>query len=90
LNKGELVASVADATSMSKSSVAQVIDAVIESIGKALNKGDDVAIVGFGTWKKKTRAARKGRNPQTGQTISIAAKNTVTFSAGKGLKDQVN
>lgn len=90
MNKGELVASVAESTGLSKSAVAQVLDATLASIGGALKEGSEVAIVGFGTWKKKTRAARKGRNPQTGATISIGAKNTVTFTAGKGLKDQVN
>ena len=90
MNKGELISDVADKTGLSKASVAQVTDSILGTIGDSLKSGSDVAIVGFGTWKKKSRAARKGRNPQTGATINIAAKNTVTFSAGKALKDLVN
>jgi DNA-binding protein HU-beta len=90
MNKGELIAKVANNTGLSKASVAEVTDSLLSSIGDALRKGDSVAIVGFGTWRKRKRAARKGRNPQTGATIQISAKNTVTFSAGKGLKSKVN
>ena len=90
MNKGQLVTEVAEKTGLSKSAVAQITDSLLDTIGDSLNQGDDVAIVGFGTWKKKQRAARKGRNPQTGATINIPAKNTVGFSAGKALKDKVN
>ena len=90
MNKGQLITEVAGKTGLSKSAVSQITDSLLETIGESLNKGDDVAIVGFGTWKKKKRAARKGRNPQTGATINIPAKNTVGFSAGKALKEKVN
>ena len=90
MNKGELIDAVAGATKMKKTEVSKVLDSVLESVEKALKKGSDVSLVGFGTWKKKKRAARTGRNPQTGATIKIAAKNTVTFTTGKKLKDAVN
>lgn len=90
MNKGELISSIADSTGESKASVSKITDALLGTIGDSLAGGNDVAIVGFGTWKKKERAARTGRNPQTGEAIQIAAKNTVTFSAGKALKDIVN
>ena len=90
MNKGQLISSVADSTGLSKAAAGSVADAMLSTIGDALKKGDDVSIVGFGTWKKKKRAARNGRNPQTGATIKIAAKNVVSFSAGKALKDKVN
>jgi nucleoid DNA-binding protein len=90
LNKGELISAVASTTGMSKSAVANVTESIINTIEDSLQDGGDVSIVGFGTWKKKARAARTGRNPQTGASINIPAKNTVTFSAGKKLKDAVN
>jgi len=90
MNKGELISAIASSTGMSKSSVSSVAEAMIETIEKSLKKGNDVSLVGFGTWKRKARASRTGRNPQTGAVIKIPAKNTVTFSAGKKLKDAVN
>jgi nucleoid DNA-binding protein len=83
VNKGELIANVAKEVNSSKQEVGKVLDSIIEEIGKSLKDGKDVTLVGFGTWKKKSRAARTGRNPQTGETIEIPAKNTVTFTAGK-------
>ena len=90
MNKGELIANVAKSTESPKQEVGKILDSILEEIGKSLKAGSDVTLVGFGTWKKKSRAARTGRNPQTGETIEIPAKNTVTFSAGKSLKDLVN
>lgn len=90
MNKGQMIDSVASDTKMKKTEIAKVLDSIIENIKGELKKGNDVSLVGFGTWKKKKRAARTGRNPQTGATISIPAKNTVVFSAGKKLKDAVN
>ncbi len=90
MNKGQLIDSVSDITKLKKTEVTKVIDSVFDTVKSALKKGQDVSLVGFGTWKKKKRAARTGRNPQTGKTISIPAKNTVAFSAGKKLKDAVN
>jgi DNA-binding protein HU-beta len=90
MNKGELVSSVASDTDLTKTDITKVIDSVLDSIQGALKKGDDVSLIGFGTWKCKQREARKGRNPQTGATIDIPARNAVTFSSGKALKDAVN
>lgn len=90
VNKGELIANVAKAVNSNKQEVGKVLDAILDEVLKSLKEGNDVTLVGFGTWKKKSRAARTGRNPQTGETIEIPAKNTVTFTAGKSLKDSVN
>ncbi len=90
MNKGELISAIAESTDLNKSLIAKVTEAMIETIEDSLKTGDAVSLVGFGTWKKKTRAARAGRNPQTGKAINIPAKNTVSFSAGKKLKDAVN
>jgi len=89
LNKAELVSSVAEKSGLSKKDSEKAVDAVIESIQDALGKGDKVSMVGFGTFEVRDRAARKGRNPQTGEEIEIAATKVPTFKAGKGLKDTV-
>jgi DNA-binding protein HU-beta len=90
MNKGELISEITETTGLSKASVANVTDAILETIESSLKAGNDVSVIGFGTWKKKARSARTGRNPQTGAAINIPAKNTVTFTAGKKLKDSVN
>ncbi len=90
MNKAELIGAVAEATKLTKTDIGTVLDSILDSIEASLKSGNDVSLVGFGTWNKKSRAARTGRNPQTGAAIKIAAKNTVTFSAGKALKDSVN
>jgi DNA-binding protein HU-beta len=90
MNKAELVESVANAADLSKADAARAVDAVVESITKALKKGQQVSVVGFGTFSVKHRAARSGRNPQTGETIKIKASNVPGFKAGKALKDAVN
>jgi DNA-binding protein HU-beta len=90
MNKGELVSKISESTGSSKAETSTIVDAVLSKIEGSLQNGNDVSIIGFGTWKKKHRAARSGRNPQTGETIQIEAKNTVTFTAGKALKDSVN
>jgi DNA-binding protein HU-beta len=90
MNKGQLIDVVAASTKLKKTEVAKVLDSFLDSVKVALKKGNDVSLVGFGTWKKKKRAARTGRNPQTGKSINIPAKNTVVFTAGKKLKDAVN
>jgi nucleoid DNA-binding protein len=87
---GRSLSNISEVTGITKSETSTVVDAFISQIESSLQTGNDVSIVGFGTWKKKHRAARSGRNPQTGETLQIAAKNTVTFSAGKALKDSVN
>lgn len=90
MNKAELIDAVASAADLSKADAARAVDAVTDSISRALKRGDQVSLVGFGTFSVKNRAARTGRNPQTGQTIHIAASRVPGFKAGKALKDAVN
>ena len=90
MNKGEFISSVADAAELTKADAGRAVDAMIETIKKALKKGDDVTLVGFGTFSVRKRAARQGRNPQTGSTIKIKASKNPAFKAGKALKDAVN
>jgi len=90
MNKGELIDAVSGNTGLAKADATRAVDAVLESISGALKAKDTVAIVGFGTFAVKTRAARSGRNPQTGATIQIPASNVPGFKAGKALKDAVN
>ena len=90
MNKAEFVSSVAEKTDLSKAAAAAAVDAVIETITKALKKGDTVTLVGFGTFSVRKRAARQGRNPQTGATIKIKASKNPGIKAGKALKDAVN
>ena len=90
MNKAELVDAIADSADLSKASASRALDAVINSVTDALKDGDQVSLVGFGTFTVKDRAARTGRNPQTGQPIEIAAAKVPGFKAGKALKDAVN
>lgn len=90
MNKGDLTNSVASAAGISKAQAADAVNAVFDSIEGALKSGDKAAFVGFGTFSVSKRAARDGRNPATGKTIKIAAKNVVKFKAGKALGDAVN
>ena len=94
MNKSDLVDALAAATGMSKADAAKSVDALFSPnggvIAKALKGGQRVQITGFGTFESKHRKARQGRNPRTGQTIKIAASNTPSFKAGKGLKDALN
>ncbi len=90
MNKAELIDAVAASANLTKTDAGNAVDAVFESIGKALAGGDAVSLVGFGTFSVSDRAARSGRNPRTGETISIAATRVPKFKAGKGLKDNVN
>lgn len=90
MNKTELVAAIADEANLTKADAAKALDATINTITGAMAKGDDVAIIGFGTFKVGDRAARTGRNPQTGAEIQIPAAKVPKFSAGKSLKDSVN
>lgn len=90
MNKAELIDSIAASADIPKAAAGRALDAVIESVEGALKKGDSVALVGFGTFSVKDRAARTGRNPQTGQPIQIAAARIPNFKAGKSLKDAVN
>jgi DNA-binding protein HU-beta len=90
VNKSDLVDAIAKSAEISKAAAARALDATVDSIKKALKKGDSVSLVGFGTFKVGKRAARNGRNPRTGATIKIKAAKVPKFSAGKGLKDAVN
>ncbi|MFT4609046.1 MAG: DNA-binding protein HU-beta [Cellvibrionaceae bacterium] len=90
MNKAELIDSIAASADIPKAAAGRALDAVIESVQGALKKGESVALVGFGTFSVKDRAARTGRNPQTGQPIQIAAAKIPNFKAGKSLKDAVN
>ncbi|OGS72367.1 MAG: DNA-binding protein HU [Gallionellales bacterium GWA2_60_142] len=90
MNKSDLVDAIAISADISKASAGRALDATVESIKKALKKGDTVSLVGFGTFKVGKRAARTGRNPRTGETIKIKAAKVPKFTAGKGLKDAVN
>ena len=89
MRKQDLVAAVAQETGISESKVSQAVTAVFGAIEGALAKGDEVSISGFGTFKVTERPARDGRNPQTGETIKIAAKKSPTFKAGAGLRRAV-
>lgn len=90
MNKSELIDAVAESADLPKAAAARAIDAMTESITGALKAGDSVALVGFGSFNVKDRAARTGRNPQTGAPIQIAAARVPSFKAGKALKDSVN
>ena len=89
-NKSDLIEAIAKSADISKAAAGRALDATIESIKKSLKKGEDVSLVGFGTFYVGKRAARTGRNPQTGAEIKIKAAKVPKFRAGKGLKDAVN
>jgi len=90
MNKTELTDAVAEATDLTKADAARAVDAVLSTISSTLAGGDQVGIVGFGTFLVRDRAARVGRNPQTGAEIQIAAAKVPAFKPGKALKDAVN
>lgn len=90
MNKSELIDNIAAAADISKASAGRALDAATTAVTEALKKGDQVSLVGFGTFSVKQRAARTGRNPQTGAEIQIAAANVPSFKPGKALKDAVN
>ena len=90
MNKSDLIAAVAAKTGETKKSAETSINAIIDVIAATLKKGDKIQLVGFGSFEVRQRAARKGRNPQTGKELKIAAKKAPVFKAGKALKDAVN
>ena len=90
MNKNELITKVADSSGLSKTDAGNAVDSVIESIVGALKAGDDVRLVGFGTFSVSDRAASEGRNPRTVEKINIPASKQPKFKAGKGLKDSLN
>lgn len=90
MNKSELIDAIAASADLPKAAAGRALDATLEAVTKALQNSESVALVGFGTFSVKERAARTGRNPQTGNPIEIAAATLPTFKPGKALKDAVN
>ncbi len=90
MNKAELIDAVAESADLSKASAGRALDATIDAITSSLKKGDNVTLVGFGTFSVRSRAARLGRNPRTGEEIQIRASKVPGFKAGKALKDAIN
>lgn len=90
MRKPDLAASIADRADLPADKANDVLSAILDEISNALNRGESVSLIGFGTFERRHRKARTGKNPQTGQAIQIAASNTVGFKPGKALKDSVN
>ena len=90
MNRNELVDTVSGKTDMKKSDASKAVDAVFDAIAEALKGGDEVRLVGFGTFSVAARAASEGRNPRTGEKIQIAASKQAKFKPGKGLRDSLN
>ena len=90
MNKSELIESVAGSANLSKADAQRAVEAVVNCIAGSLRKGEQVTIVGFGTFLVRDRGARTGRNPRTGETINIAASRVPAFKAGKSLKESLN
>lgn len=90
MNKGDLISQIAGSADISKADAEKALDATLDAIVDTLKSGDKVTLIGFGTFSITHRAERQGRNPQTGESITIAAKNTVKFKAGKKFNDAVN
>ncbi len=90
MNKTELVAAMAEQTNLSKKDAEAALKAFVDVVAGELKKGEKVQLVGFGTFEVSERAAREGRNPQTGETMTIKASRTPKFKAGKALKDMIN
>jgi DNA-binding protein HU-beta len=90
MNKSDLIDAVSAQTDSSKAQTGEALDAVIDAITKAVTNGETVQLIGFGSFSSGARAERKGRNPKTGEEITIPAAKTVKFTAGKAFKDAVN
>lgn len=90
MNKGQLISKIAEDAGLTKAQATSALDAVVDGVTGTLKSGDKLTLVGFGTFAISARAARKGRNPQTGAEINIPAKNVVKFKAGKDLTEKVN
>lgn len=90
VNKQELIENIASSADITKAAAGRALDSMIDSVTDSLKKGESVVLVGFGTFTVRERAARTGRNPQTGQQIQISAAKVPAFKAGKALKDAVN
>ena len=90
MNKNDLIGAVADSSGLTRSDATKAVEGVFDSITGALKKGDEVRLVGFGTFSVAKRKASTGRNPRTGEAMKIKASSQPKFKAGKGLKDAVN
>ncbi|WP_045225803.1 HU family DNA-binding protein [Methyloterricola oryzae] len=90
MNKAELIEAIADAANLTKADAGRALDGMVNAVTDALKKGDTVSLVGFGSFAVKERAERQGRNPQTGNSITIKAAKIPSFKPGKALKDAVN
>ncbi len=90
MRKPDLTAFIAHSADLTTDKAQQALDAILDEITNALSRGDNVSLVGFGTFECRQRAAREGKNPQTGAALSIAASTTVGFKPGKGLRDAIN
>lgn len=90
MKKSEMISALAEQTGVSKADAERVFNATFDLIKSELSDGNNVAVAGFGTFKVSKRSARTGRNPQTGETLNIPARNAVSFKAGTALKDSVN
>ncbi len=90
MNKTDLIDAIAESADISKAAAARALDGFVDAVTNALKNGDQVSLVGFGSFTVRERAARTGRNPQTGATINIKASKNPAFKAGKALKDAVN
>jgi DNA-binding protein HU-beta len=90
MNKSELIDAMAEQSGLSKADTERAYKAFVDTVKDALGKGDKISLIGFGTFEVRERSARTGRNPQTGQTMEIAASKNPSFKAGKALKDAVN
>jgi len=90
MNKNEIIEAMASGADISKNAAARALDAFVDSVTTSLRDGDDVVLIGFGSFTTSQRAARTGRNPQTGQTMQIPAATVARFKAGKKLKEAVN
>ncbi len=90
MNKAELIDAVSESADLSKAAATRALDAMVAAVTKALKDGDQVSLIGFGTFVVRERAARTGRNPRTGDVINIAAAKVPSFKPGKALKDAVN
>jgi DNA-binding protein HU-beta len=89
MNKAELIAQIADEAGITKTQANSALDSFVQAVTKTLKKGDKVTLVGFGTFSVSKRAARNGRNPQTGETIKIKARKVARFKAGKELSERI-
>jgi DNA-binding protein HU-beta len=90
MNRSELIDAASQASGLSKSQTTKVLDSIIENISDAVQKGDKVSLSGFGTFERRERAARTGRNPQTGEPLQVAASKAPAFKPAKAFKDAVN